>query len=83
MGTGGSADSQYHTRAAPGLDVGALRHDDSLCCLTGDAAVQLHRGRCSFFEGSPLLRNGKHLTVVRVKVSALHVATSHFYHDSY
>ena len=30
--------------------------------------VQLHRRRCSFFVGgSPLLRNGSHLTVVRVK----------------
>ena len=26
--------------------------------------VQLHRGRCSFFVGSPLLRNGRHLTIV-------------------
>ena len=30
-----------------------------------------------------LLRNGKHLTVFRVKISALRVATSHFYYDNY
>ena len=26
---------------------------------------------------------GRHPTVIRIKMSALHVATSHFYHDSY
>ena len=30
-----------------------------------------------------LLRNGIHPNVFRVKTSAFHVATSHFYHDSY
>ena len=38
-----------------GLDVRARRLDDGLCCLTEDAAVQLHRRRCSFItSGSPL-----------------------------
>ena len=44
--------------------------------------VQLHRRRCSFFVEATLLRNGRHLIVVQVKMSALHVATSHFYDDS-
>ena len=34
-------------------------------------------------SGSSMLRNGRHLTVIRVKVSALHVAISHFYRNSY
>ena len=37
------------TSFGSGLDVRARRLDDGLCCLTEDAAVQLHRGRCSFF----------------------------------
>ena len=72
-----------NTSMKGGLDVTTRPLDDGLCCLTEDAAVQLHRGRCSLFEGSQLLRNGRHLTVVHVKMSALHVATSHFYDDSY
>ena len=65
-----------------GLDVRARRLDDGLYCLTEDAAAQLQQRKCSFFAGSPLLRNGRHLTVIRVKMSALHVATSYFYHDN-
>ena len=49
-----------------GLDVRARRLDDDLCCLTEDAAVQQHRGTCSFFAGSPLLCNGRHPTVIQV-----------------
>ena len=65
-----------------GLDVRARGLNDSLCCLTKDAAVQLHR-KCSITSGSPLFRNGRHPIVIQGKMSALHVATSHFYHDSY
>ena len=62
--------------------VRARRLDDGLCCLTEDAAVQLHRIRCSFItSGSPLQRNDRHPSVIRIKMSALHVATSHFYYD--
>ena len=39
------------TAIAGGLDVRARRLDNGLCCLTKDAAVQLHRGTCSFFAG--------------------------------
>ena len=67
-----------------GPDVRAWRLDDGLCCFTEDAAVQLHRKRRSFItSGSPLLCNGRHLTVVQDKMSAHYVATSHFYHDNY
>ena len=66
------------------LEVGVWRFDDGLCCLTEDAAVRLHRRRCSFItSGLPLLHNGKHPTVVQVKMSALHVVPSHFHHVSY
>ena len=34
------------------LDARARRLENGLCCLTEDAAVQLHWGRCSFFAGS-------------------------------
>ena len=34
-------------------------------------------------SGSPLYRNGRHLAVIRCQKSALHMETSHFYHDSY
>ena len=64
-----------------GLDVWARRLDDSLCFLTKDAAFQLQRGRCGFFVGSLLIRNGRHPTAVQVKMSALRVVTDHFYHD--
>ena len=37
-----------------GLDVGTRRLDDGLYCLTEDGAIQLHRGKCSFFAGLPL-----------------------------
>ena len=33
------------------LDLTARRLDDGLCCLTEDAAVQLHRRRYSFLVG--------------------------------
>ena len=57
----------------------ARRLDDGLCCLTEDAAFQLHRRRCSFItSGSPLKQNGRHPTVIQDKMSALHMATSHF-----
>ena len=57
--------------------------DDGLCCLTEDAAIQPHRGRCRFIAGSSLLCNSRHLTEIQIKMSAFHVTTSHFYHDSY
>ena len=66
-----------------GLDVRARRLDDGLCCLTEDAIVELNRVRCSFFSGSPLLRNGRLPTVIPVKMSAFHVETGHFYHNNY
>ena len=33
------------------LDVRARRLDDGLCCLTEDAALQLHQRKCNFFVG--------------------------------
>ena len=66
------------------LEVRARRLNDGFCCLIEGAAVQLHRGRCSFFVGVTIVAQRQApLAVVRRQKSALHTATSHFYHDSY
>ena len=44
-----------------------------MACLTEDAAIQLHRGKCSFFVESPLLHNGRNFTAIQVKMIALRV----------